>query len=55
MRTISSVSPHDLAMAQEFARRLAEQVSPQLFQLFLFGSCARRDADKESDCDFFVA
>jgi predicted nucleotidyltransferase len=44
MRTISSISPPDLALAKEFARRLAEQGDPQLFQVTLFGSRARGDA-----------
>src|SRR5713101_6822486 len=50
-----SASPHDLALAKEFARRLAEQIDPQLFQVTLFGSRARGDADEESDLDLFVA
>lgn len=51
----SSVSPGDLAIAQEFVRRLAEQVDDRLFQVTLFGSRARGDADEESDLDLFVA
>lgn len=51
----SPVSPADLALAKEFARRLAEQVDPQLFTVTLFGSRARGDADEESDLDLFVA
>lgn len=53
MRT--TVSPADLALAQEFVRRLAQQVDPRLFQVTLFGSHARGDADEESDLDLFVA
>lgn len=50
-----SVSSSDLAIAKEFARRLAEQVDARLFQVTLFGSRARGDADEESDLDLFVA
>lgn len=38
MKIITSISPADLALAKEFARRLAEQVDPQLFTVTLFGS-----------------
>jgi uncharacterized protein len=55
MRTTTSVSPTDRALAKEFARRLAEQVDPQLFTVTLFGSRARGEADQESDLDLFVA
>lgn len=50
----TSVSPSDLALAKEFARRLGEHVAAQLFQVTLFGSRARGDADEESDLDLFV-
>jgi len=50
-----SISPSDLALAKDFAYRLAEQVDPQLFTVTLFGSRARGDADEESDLDLFVA
>ena|SRR2546428_12495471 len=55
MHPMTSLSPRDLALAKEFARRLAEEVDPQLFQVTLFGSRARGDADEESDLDLFVA
>src|SRR5882672_5359922 len=55
MNTTSSPSPSDLALAKEFARRLAEEVDHQLFTVTLFGSRARGDADEESDLDLFVA
>ena len=55
MRDTLSVSPPDLALAKEFARRLAEQIDDRLFQVTLFGSRARGDADEESDLDLFVA
>lgn len=51
----SSVSPGDLTIAQEFVRRLAQHYDPTLFQVTLFGSRARGDADEESDLDLFVA
>lgn len=55
MNGTASVAPRDLALAKEFASRLAEQVEPRLFQVTLFGSRARGDADEESDLDLFVA
>lgn len=54
MRIISSVSPSDLALAKEFARRLGEHVASQLFQVTLFGSRARNAADEEFDLDLSV-
>ncbi|MGE0826764.1 MAG: hypothetical protein AB7G75_18570 [Candidatus Binatia bacterium] len=47
MRSASAVAPADLALAKEFARRLAEQYDPALFQITLFGSRARAGADME--------
>jgi predicted nucleotidyltransferase len=55
VRDAKCVARGDLALAREFARRLAEQISSQLFQVTLFGSRARGDADEESDLDLFVA
>jgi predicted nucleotidyltransferase len=54
MRPATSISPSDLALAQEFARRLAAQVDPRVFRVTLFGSRARGEADEESDLDLFV-
>jgi predicted nucleotidyltransferase len=55
VKDATSVAPRDLILAKKFTKRLAEQGDPQLFQVTLFGSRARRDADEGSDCDFFVA
>lgn len=55
MKDPTLISPRDLALAKEFARRLAEEVDLQLFQVTLFGSRTRGDADEESDLDLFVA
>jgi predicted nucleotidyltransferase len=55
MKNSTSVAPHDLALAKEFVRRLAQEIEPHLFTVTLFGSRARGDADEESDLDLFVA
>jgi len=47
--------PPNLVLVQEFARRLAEQVDPQVFRATLFGSCARGEVDEKADLDLFVA
>lgn len=54
MRTLIPVSPPDLTLAPEFARRLAEQISPHLFQVTLFGSRARGDANGKSNPALFI-
>jgi len=55
VRDTKSIAPHDLALAKEFVRRLAQEIEPHLFTVTLFGSRARGDADEESDLDLFVA
>ena len=55
MSNTTSISPSDLALAKAFAHRVGQEVGPQLFQVTLFGSRARGDADEESDLDLFVA
>ncbi len=50
-----TVRPRDLALAREFARRLAEAAGERHFVVTLFGSRARGEADEESDLDLFVA
>lgn len=44
-----------LALAEEFVSRLANKIDPEIFEMTLFGSRARGDADEESDLDLFVA
>lgn len=38
MKAPTSISPADFALAKEFARRLAEQIDPQLFTVTLIGA-----------------
>jgi predicted nucleotidyltransferase len=53
VKDTKSVAPSDLALAKEFARRLAEHYDPTLFQVTLFGSRARGDMDEEAALDLF--
>ncbi len=55
MNARKAVAPRDAELAREFARGLAQRCDPQLFEITLFGSRARGDADEESDLDLFVA
>ena len=48
------MAPGDRDLAREFSRRLAQHCSPELFEVTIFGSRARGDADEESDLDLFV-
>src|SRR2546427_12952494 len=49
------IAPEDLALALEFAGRLAERLGSREFEVRLFGSRAKGEADEESDLDLLVA
>lgn len=55
MHPATSLSPSDLALSKEFARRLAAEVDPRFFTVTLFGFSAREDTDEESDLDLFIS
>ena len=52
---MSKIHDSDLALAKEFIRRLTAKVDERIFDVTLYGSRARGDADEESDLDLFVA
>ena len=55
MSQVVSIREVDLALANEFVRRLTAAVNERIITVTLYGSRARGDADEESDLDLFVA
>lgn len=49
-----SVDPRDLEIARAFARAFAAHCNASAFEVRLFGSRARGEADEESDLDLLV-
>lgn len=54
MRSSTLVSSSDLALAKEFAHRLAEHYDPALCQMTLVGLRAQGDTDEESTLNLFA-
>ena len=54
MNQVVAIRDSDLALANEFVRRLTAVVDERFIRVTLYGSRARGNADEESDLDLFV-